>query len=391
MAQGLCWAGQTTPRRRCGVSCFVVEARDGAARAGTLRTAHGDVATPVFMPVGTQASVKGVSPDELTAAGAGIILANAYHLYLRPGAQVIAKAGGLHSFMSWERAILTDSGGFQVFSLARLSSVDDDGYHFASHLDGSRHTFTPESVVALQESLGGDIAMVLDDCAPAGVEETRAREAAERTLRWAQRAKSAIRRNDQLTFAIVQGSTFAQLRRQQARDLAGLDFPGYAIGGLWVGEAKAVGLEMAAITCGELPADKPRYLMGVGTPEDLIEGVACGVDMFDCVYPTRCARHALALTSKGRLNMRNAALVGDFRPLDEACACAVCMSFTRAYIAHCFRAGEMLGPRLTSVHNIAMLCALMNEARAAIKAHDFSAWREHRLARLRESSPLHKE
>lgn len=368
------------------MNCFTLQASDGSARAGTLHTAHGDVATPVFMPVGTQASIKGVSPDELTACGVGILLVNAYHLYLRPGAQVIAQAGGLHKFMSWERAILSDSGGFQVFSLARLSRVDDEGYHFASHLDGSRHTFTPESVVALQETLGSDVAMVLDDCAPAGVDEARARESAERTLRWAQRAKDAIRRRDQLTFAIVQGSTYESLRRHQARALVAMDFPGYAIGGLWVGEAKTTGLGMAAVTCAELPPAKPRYLMGVGTPEDIIECIALGVDLFDCVYPTRCARHALALTSQGRLNLRNASVVSDFRPLDDECECPVCAAFTRAYIAHCFRAGEMLGPRLVSVHNVALLTALSKRAREAIVAGRFASWRDLRLTKLRVAS-----
>ncbi|MBV8597061.1 MAG: tRNA guanosine(34) transglycosylase Tgt [Candidatus Eremiobacteraeota bacterium] len=356
------------------MSCFTLAAREGAARAGTLHTAHGDISTPVFMPVGTQASVKGVAPDELTACGVGIVLANAYHLYLRPGTQVIRDAGGLHAFMSWPGAILTDSGGFQVFSLARLSRVDDDGYHFASHLDGSRHTFTPESVVAIQEALGSDIAMVLDDLVPAGVDEPRARDAAHRTLRWAARAKAVLQRTDQLSFAIVQGSTYEALRRANARDLAALDFPGYAIGGLWVGEERSLGLAMVEVCNQELPPDKPRYLMGVGTPEDMIEAIRRGVDMFDCVYPTRSARHALALTSTGRLNLRNAAHARDMRPLDASCGCPVCSAFTRAYIAHLFRAGEMLGPRLVSVHNIAMLNGLAKAARAAIHDGRFDRW-----------------
>jgi len=368
------------------MNCFTVQARDASARAGILHTAHGDVATPVFMPVGTQASVKGVTPDELTACGVGIILANAYHLYLRPGADLIAHAGGLHAFMSWTGAILTDSGGFQVFSLARLSRVDDDGYHFASHLDGSRHSFTPESVVALQETLGSDIAMVLDDLVPAGVDEARARDAAQRTLDWAQRAKRAIRRDDQLTFAIVQGSTFEALRRRQAQDLAALDFPGYAIGGLWVGEGRDVGLAMVDASTSELPVEKPRYLMGVGTPQDLIESIARGVDMFDCVYPTRSARHALALTTSGRLNLRNAAFARDLRPLDAQCQCPVCASFTRAYLAHLFRAGEMLAPRLVSVHNIAFLSELTRSARTAIVGGRYASWSEQRLAALRDAT-----
>jgi queuine tRNA-ribosyltransferase len=351
-----------------------------------LRTAHGEIATPVFMPVGTQASVKGVAPEELTACGVSIVLANAYHLYLRPGTEVIRHAGGLHAFMSWPGAILTDSGGFQVFSLARLSRVDDEGYHFASHLDGSRHTFTPESVVEIQEALGSDIAMVLDDLVPAGVEEARARDAAQRTLRWAERARAVSRRQDQLSFAIVQGSTYEALRRSNARDLAALDFPGYAIGGLWVGEERTLGLAMVEVCTHLLPPDKPRYLMGVGTPEDMIEAIRRGVDMFDCVYPTRSARHALALTSTGRLNLRNAACARDMRPLDDTCSCLVCTSFTRAYVAHLFRAGEMLGPRLVSVHNIALLTALAKAARAAIGEGRFERWSAERLDALRRGA-----
>jgi len=357
---------------------FSLDGVDGLARAGTMRTPHGDVQTPAFMPVGTQASVKGLGPDDLRGCGATMILANAYHCYLRPGADVIARAGGLHGFMAWDRPILTDSGGFQIFSLAHLSRVDDYGYHFASHLDGSRHSFTPESVVALQERLGSDVAMVLDDLAPADVDERRAAEAADRTLRWAQRSLAAKTRTDQATFAIVQGSTDERLRRANARALAALDFPGYAIGGLWVGEPRAAGVRTAAATCEELPAAKPRYIMGVGTPEDMLACVAVGVDLFDCVYPTRSARHALALTSHGRLNLRNARFVDDFRPLDDTCDCAACAQFSRAYLAHCFRAGEALGPRMVSVHNVAFMTRLAGDARAAILARRFVDWRRAR-------------
>jgi len=365
------------------VNPFRLEASDGAARAGVLTTAHGSVETPVFMPVGTQAAVKALAPEELQACGVRIVLANAYHCYLRPGQRIIEKAGGLHAFMGWGGSMLTDSGGFQVFSLADLARVDDDGYHFASHLDGSRHTFTPESVAALQAALGSDIAMVLDDCAPAGVTPERAREAADRTLRWAARAMAARTRADQLTFAIVQGSTFVELRRAHARRLAALDFPGYAIGGLWVGEPKTLGMEMVRATCGELPAEKPRYLMGVGTPEDLLACIACGVDMFDCVYPTRCARHALGLTGEGRVNLRNAKYRDDFAPLDRTCDCAACVHHTRAYLAHCFHAGESLGPRLLSLHNVAFLTRLARDARNAIERRRFSSWSAEQLARLR--------
>jgi queuine tRNA-ribosyltransferase len=365
------------------VSAFTLEATDGGARTGTLRTAHGDIPTPIFMPVGTQASVKGLTPEELETCGARIILANAYHLYLRPGAEVIEQAGGLHAFMSWPHPILTDSGGFQVFSLATLGSVDDDGYHFASHLDGTRHTFTPESVVRLQERLGSDIAMVLDDVAPAGVDEKRAREAASRTLEWARRAQNAHSRADQLQFAIVQGSTFEALRRDNARALRALEFPGYAIGGLWVGEPKSRSLEMTQIVCEELPDDKPRYVMGVGTPEDLLACIGRGADMFDCVYPTRCARHALALTTNGRLNLRNARFVSDFSPLDGICACPTCARFSRAYIAHCFRANEMLAPRLVSIHNIWMMMQLCDTARERIREGRFWTWQAEALASMR--------
>jgi queuine tRNA-ribosyltransferase len=365
------------------LECWTQASVDGAARAGTLATAHGTVPTPVFMPVGTQASVKGVSPAELSAAGARMILANAYHLYLRPGAALIEQAGGLHRFMSWDGAILTDSGGFQIFSLAKFARVDDEGYHFASHLDGSQHVLTPESVVAIQEQLGSDVAMVLDQLVPADVSEADAREGALRTLRWAERARNAARRRDQLTFAIVQGATHASVRAEHARALGDLDFPGYAIGGLWVGEDRTLGLDTVSIVAQALPERKPRYLMGVGTPEDVIDGIARGVDMFDCVYPTRCARHALALTKHGRLNLRNATFSRDFAPLDEDCDCAACVRFSRAYLAHLFRAGEMLAARLVSIHNIAFLTALVGAARSAIVAGGFQQWREQQMATLR--------
>ena len=366
---------------------FTLETSDGIARAGVLHTPHGDVPTPVFMPVGTQAAVKALAPDELRASGARIILANAYHCYLRPGAAVIERAGGLHGFMSWDRAILTDSGGFQVFSLNKLSRVDDDGYHFASHLDGTRHAFTPESVVAFQEALGSDIAMVLDDVVAPDADRSRAADAARRTLAWAARARAAKRRTDQWTFAIVQGATFEDMRRKNARDLVALDFPGYAIGGLWLGEGRAKSVAMTRATCEELPEDRPRYLMGVGTPEDLLAGIGAGVDMFDCVYPTRCARHALALTSQGRLNLRNARFVDDFTPLDPDCACAACADFSRAYIAHCMRAGEMLGARLLSLHNVTFMVDLAASARNAILAGRFGVWRDEILARMGVSGP----
>ncbi|MDQ6780785.1 MAG: tRNA guanosine(34) transglycosylase Tgt, partial [Candidatus Eremiobacteraeota bacterium] len=288
-------------------------------------------------------------------------------------------------FMHWERGILTDSGGFQVFSLARLSRVDEVGYHFASHLDGSVHTFTAESVVQLQAALGSDVAMALDDCAPAGVDEAHARASAQRTLQWAERARNAADSGTQLTFAIVQGSTFEALRRQQCRDLAALDFDGHGIGGLWVGEPKAESLAMARVCCEELPPDKPRYLMGVGTPEDILDCMAAGVDMFDSVYPTRCARHGLALTAHGKVNLRNAQRAKEFTPLDADCGCDTCRCFTRAYIAHLVRAGELLAARLISIHNITYLEQLTASARRAILEGRFATWSGQQRDLLRES------
>jgi queuine tRNA-ribosyltransferase len=358
------------------MSSFRLDATDGNARAGLLRTRHGTVQTPAFMPVGTQAAVKTLTPAEVAQAGATMILANAYHCYMRPGAEIIERAGGLHGFMAWNGPILTDSGGFQIFSLANLATVDDDGYHFSSHLDGSRHTFTPESVVALQEALGADVAMVLDDLAPGDAGEDRALQGAQRTIRWAERSLAAKRRADQLTFGIVQGAAFERIRRECARSLVALAFDGYAIGGLWVGESKDAGMRMVRVTCEELPADKPRYLMGVGTPEDLPAAIEAGVDMFDCVYPTRSARHGLALTSQGRLNLRNARFATDLTPLDPQCGCSTCTHFSRAYLAHLFRSGELLAARSVSLHNITFMTNFAAEARAAIVARRFSEWME---------------
>jgi len=373
------------------VSAFTLQASAAAARAGTLHTAHGDIATPVFMPVGTQASVQGVSPQELAACGVGIILANAYHLYLRPGAELIAHAGGLHEFMSWPGAILTDSGGFQVFSLTRLARVDDEGYHFASHLDGSRHTFTPESVAALQETLGSDIAMVLDDVAPAGVDEARAQESASRTLQWARRAKQSIQSSDQLTFAIVQGGAYEDLRRRQAHELAALDFPGYAIGGLWIGEERTLGLAMVAATTRELPDEKPRYLMGVGTPEDLIESIARGVDMFDCVLPTRLGRNGSVYTSRGRRHLRAKASEESWEAVDPECGCSVGGRYSAAYLRHLFRSDEILGGRLASFHNLYFYYHLMEEARAAISRGCFDRFKRSFLDRCQNDKRTTRE
>ncbi len=339
--------------------------RDGRARAGVFHTPHGSFQTPVFAPVGTQATVKALTPEQVRAAGASLILANTYHLYLRPGAELVAKHGGLHRFMAWPGPILTDSGGFQVFSLADRREVDADGVTFRSHLDGSEHRFTPESVIAIQESLGADIIMAFDEC-PAPYDRAYNEAALERTHRWAERCLKAHRRKDQALFGILQGGVFPDLRQQSARFIAGLDFPGIAIGGLSVGETKAEMHAILEVVDEVLPQDKPRYLMGVGSPQDLVEGVLRGVDIFDCVLPTRMARNHAALTRQGRLNMRKAQYARDERPLDPACGCYTCETFSRAYLRHLCVAGEMLAATLLSIHNIHTLTALAADLRQAI-------------------------
>lgn len=353
---------------------------DTQARVGELETVHGAIETPVFMPVGTQATVKTLSPDELRDAGAGIILGNTYHLYLRPGSDLIAQLGGLHSFMAWDRAILTDSGGFQVFSLSHLRSITEDGVSFRSHLDGSLHEFTPESVTRIQEELGSDIAMVLDECLPHPATEETARLSLERTARWAERARDAHRRPDQVQFGIVQGGMYPDLRRESARLLADLEFPGYAIGGLSVGEPKPMFYEMLAVSACALPPTKPRYLMGVGAPEDLFEAVGRGVDMFDCVLQTRLGRNGSLFTLSGRINIRNARFRTADDPADLECDCYTCRTFSLAYLHHLFRAEELLGYRLASLHNVRWTIRLMENMRAAIQEGSFSAYRDEFLA-----------
>jgi len=328
------------------------------------------------MPVGTQASVKTLAPDEVRDLGAGIILGNTYHIYLRPGPDIVREAGGLHRFMGWDGSILTDSGGFQVFSLAPLRRITADGVVFRSHIDGSEHCFTPEKVVAVQEALGSDIAMVLDECAPYPCTYEDAEAALVRTTAWAARARAAHRRADQALFGIVQGSVYRDLRVRSARELAALDFPGYGIGGLSVGEPKPLMYEALEWTIPHLPAEKPRYLMGVGSPDCLLEGVSRGVDMFDCVLPTRMARHGALLTRTGRLNIKNAVHARDFGPVDPDCGCYTCRRFSRAYLHHLFRAGEILGLRLATVHNLFFVLELMRAIRRAI--------REDRLRELKE-------
>ena len=346
----------------------------GGARRGRLTTPHGAIETPVFMPVGTAATVKGLTQDALEELGAGIILANTYHLYLRPGHELIRKLGGLHRFMSWPRAILTDSGGFQVFSLSELRKITDEGVRFRSHLDGSEHLLTPEKAVEIQLALGSDIAMVLDECIETPAARDVAEAAVKRTTQWARRARDyflgcASRNGDlaQWQFGIVQGATFGDLRRESAEQLLELDFPGYAVGGLAVGEPHPVTCEMTGEVTALLPNDRPRYLMGVGRPEQLADYVALGIDMMDCVLPTRAARHACLYTSEGRVLIKNARYSQDQRPIDPACSCAVCKRYTRAYLRHLFAAGEITAAILATHHNVHFYLDIMGQIREAIE------------------------
>jgi queuine tRNA-ribosyltransferase len=354
---------------------YTLHATSGAARRGTLELAHGKVETPAFMPVGTVATVKGLAPRDLKEIGAQIILSNTYHLWLRPGHDTIVEAGGLHRFMNWDRPILTDSGGYQVFSLESQRKLDDDGVTFRSHIDGSQHRFTPENVVAFQEDLGVDIAMMLDECIKLPATPEAVTESVRRTTAWARRAAATWRRGNTALFAIVQGGLDERARAQSAAELIELDMPGYAIGGLSVGETREEMVRFARFSASLLPEHKPRYLMGVGTVRDLVAAIDCGIDMFDCVYPTRSGRHGRAMTSVGELNIRNAAFTRDFGQLDPACPCDVCTQFSRAYLSHLFRANELLGPRLLSYHNLFALDRLMSEARAAIERNEWQAFR----------------
>ena len=332
------------------------------------------------MPVGTAATVKGLTPRDLREIKSQIILANTYHLWMRPGREIITQAGGLHQFMQWSGPILTDSGGFQVFSLESRRKVDRDGVTFCSHIDGSVHRFTPENVIEFEEALGVDIAMVLDVCVKLPAEPEALEASVELTTHWAQRAAAARKRPETLVFAIMQGGLDERLRERSAREIVELDFPGYAIGGLSVGETREEMYRFARISAEFLPEAKPRYLMGVGTVRDLIVAVDCGIDMFDCVYPTRCGRNGRAMTRSGDLNIRNAEFSSDFGPIDARCTCMVCSTFSRAYISHLFRANEMLGPQLLSYHNVYVLNALMEEARAAIMDSRWRAFRDTTLA-----------
>ena len=355
---------------------------DHGPRAGLFTTPHGAVRTPAFMPVGTQATVKALTPEEVRAAGADILLCNAYHLLLRPGPELIARAGGLHGFMRWDGPLLTDSGGFQVFSLGHLRRIGDDGVAFRSHIDGARHTLTPERAIAVEEALGADIIMAFDECPPGDADRSAAEAATERTHRWAERCLAA-HQTEQALFAICQGGMFADLRRQSAQFIAGLDVPGCAIGGLSVGEEKATTWAMLAESVAPLPLDKPRYVMGVGSPEDVLECVRQGVDMFDCVLPTRLGRNGALFTPDGRVNIRNARFATDFAPVDPACDCYTCVRFSAAYLRHLFQTEELLGYRLASIHNIRFLTRLMDGARAAIAAGEYETFMADFLAHYR--------
>jgi queuine tRNA-ribosyltransferase len=360
-------------------SFFTLKATDGGARRGSLSLAHGTVETPCFMPVGTAATVKGLEPRDLREVHAQMILANTYHLWLRPGREVIVAAGGLHRFMAWDGPILTDSGGFQVFSLEGRRTLDDDGVTFRSHLDGSEHRFTPENVIEFQEAIGVDVAMVLDVCVKLPATREQLETSVRLTSAWARRSARAHTLDGTAVFAIVQGGLDAELRARSAAELVELEFPGYAIGGLSVGETREELYACARATAALLPHEKPRYLMGVGTVRDLIAAIDCGIDMFDCVYPTRCGRNGRAMTRDGEFNIFNAAYATDFSPIDPRCGCDVCRTHSRAYLAHLFRSKEMLGPRLLSYHNLCLLADLMLEARDAIERGTWKQLRE-RLA-----------
>ena len=361
---------------------FNILEHDGNARAGVLNTAHGRINTPVFMPVGTLGSVKSLGPDDLEDSGAEIILGNTYHLYLRPGDEMLSRRGGLHEFMRWQRRILTDSGGFQIFSLSDLRQITADGVNFASHIDGSRHFFSPEKVIAIQENIGSDIMMVLDECVPYGADYEYTRKSLDLTTNWAECCRAAYPkgRGNQLLFGIVQGGFSKELRRESAKQITGIDFDGFAIGGLSVGEAKNEMLELMRYTAPLLPDNHPRYLMGVGKPLDILEGMDAGIDMFDCVLPTRNARNGTLYTSRGQVNIKRAEYREDDEPLDPDCSCYTCRNFSKAYLRHLYTCRELLAYRLNSLHNVHFMVNLAKEARQAVMDGCFSSL----LARYRE-------
>jgi tRNA-guanine transglycosylase len=338
------------------------------ARLGRLHTPHGVIETPIFMPVGTQATVKAVTPEELKEIGSQIILSNTYHLYMRPGHELIERAGGLHKFMNWDKPILTDSGGFQVFSLGPLRKIKEEGVEFRSHLDGSKHFLSPEKATEIQNALGSDIIMAFDECAPYPADRQYVKNSLERTTRWLERCKAAHKYPEkQALFGIVQGGMYKELREQSAKEITAIDLPGYAIGGLSVGEPKDMMYEVLDYTVPLLPEDKPRYLMGVGSPDDLLEGVLRGIDMFDCVLPTRIARNGTAMTSQGKVVVRNASYAEDFTSLDPECDCYTCKNYTKAYLRHLIKCNEILGARLLTIHNLRFLLKMMENVREAIK------------------------
>lgn len=356
---------------------LVAEDRKTGARAGLLHTPHGVFKTPMFMPVGTQATVKTVTPEELEEMGAQIILSNTYHLFLRPGTELIHEAGELHRFMNWNKGILTDSGGFQVFSLGAMRKITEEGVYFRSFLDGSKQFLSPEISVRAQEDLGSDIAMAFDECIPYPADYEYARKSTERTTRWAKRCIKAHQRTDRGIFGIIQGGMYKDLRKQSAMEISSLPFDGMAVGGLSVGEPHDLMYDILEETIQWMPKGKARYLMGVGTPDCLVEGVARGVDMFDCVFPTRVARNGMAMIHTGRMNMKNKQYERDFRPIEESCGCYTCRNYTRAYIRHLYKSEELLAFRLVTIHNLYFLLQFMRDMREAIVQGNFSEFREH--------------
>jgi queuine tRNA-ribosyltransferase len=373
-----------------GAFTLLHKEKDTSARLGRLATAHGEIETPCFMPVGTQGTVKALTPRDLEEGKAQIILSNAYHLFLRPGMEIIKKAGGLHPFMSWDKPILTDSGGYQIFSLALLRKISDEGVQFQSHIDGFRHFLRPEDVIQIQRDLGPDIMMPLDECAHYPCSRDHAAEAMRRTIDWARRSRQEHDRSrvsaygvPQMLFAIVQGATFEDLRRQCARELVDMDFEGYAVGGVSVGEPGPLRASIVECTVPCLPEEKPRYLMGVGLPEDLIQAVAQGIDMFDCVIPTRYGRNGTAFTSAGKVTVRNAAFAEDFQPLDPQCRCYACTHFSRAYIRHLFNTEEILGLYLVSLHNVHFFLSLMRDIRQAVSRDELKDFTRDFFARYK--------
>ena len=363
-----------------------IKARDGEARFGLLRTPHGEVETPTFMPVGTKGTVKGLTPGDLRSAGAGVVLGNTYHLYLRPGSDVVREAGGLHGFSGWDGPMLTDSGGYQVFSLSHKRKLSEEGVRFSSVYDGSTHQFTPELTTRVQEELGADVAMVLDECPPANAPRGYHEESLRRTARWAERCLEVHARGDQALFGIVQGGLFPDLREESLRRTVELGFPGYAVGGLSVGESREEMLEMLALVAPNLPAGKPRYFMGIGDPVGILQVIALGVDMFDCVLPTRLARHGMALTADGRMNLKNARFQRDFGPLDPECTCEACTGFGRAYLSHLVRENELLAHRLVTLHNVHFMGELCRKAREAIRAGEYAGFVEAWISRYTQAS-----